>query len=376
MSQFAQAQTILIAALREFITRNWALMSIATTIAMLVIIPALVLRKYVRIALNIIDEFAPPVWPEPREAGPIEGQSISFTAFDGHTLSGTMLPALSPGPRKGAVIFGHEFGVDRWCCHRYGLPLRKAGYDLFTFDFRGHGKSPHEHGYKPRQFPSDREQSDMLGAVAYVEDFLEQQGRPPEVGLFGLSRGAGAAILAAVGIDSVKAIAVDGAFSSDTTLEFHLKRWARIFAKLRVAYENHPPAVWRFLRWLVMLQAEKNFRCQYPSVRKAIKRLAHTPIYFIHGERDTYIPVEQALLLYHLAEQPKYLWTVPGGRHNQNVSQQPREYARRIVEFFDRHLANQHPPPGLQHPIDADIAKPLADRERPRPVKTTARSVR
>jgi hypothetical protein len=61
-----------------------------------------------------------------------------------------------------------------------------------------------------------------VGAIGFVGNWLEQQGRPREVGLLGLSRGAGAAILASVGIDGVKAIAVDGAFSSDLVMEYLL----------------------------------------------------------------------------------------------------------------------------------------------------------
>lgn len=345
----------------EFLARNWALMSIATTVALLLVFPAIILRKYVRIALNILDELAPPVWPDSREPGPAEGETVSFNAFDGHALRGTLLPASPDAPRKGAVVFAHEFGVDRWTYHRYGKPLRRAGYDVFAFDFRGHGESPDEAGYKPRQFPTDRERSDMLGAIAHVEETLEEQGRPREVGLFGLSRGGGAAILASVGIDSVKAIAADGAFCSDRVVEFHLRRWACVFAKLRFAYENHPPTFWRFLRWLIMCQAEKTFCCEYPSLYKALKRLRGTPVFFIHGERDSFIPVEQAQMLYNHAREPKYLWTVPGGKHNQSVNQCPEEYARRIVEFFDRHLAGRHADGLLDQAGMNDLSQPLAD---------------
>src|SRR5204862_4225889 len=97
---------------------------------------------------------------------------------------------------KGMVIFAHEYSSDMYSCARYCCPLLKAGYDVFTFDFRGHGESSGEPGYHPRQWPSEREVNDMLGAIAYVEDWLQRQGRPLEIGLFGISRGGGAAILA------------------------------------------------------------------------------------------------------------------------------------------------------------------------------------
>ena len=327
------------AAVWEYIARNWAMVGISATIAVLTVIPWVILRKYIRIALNLMDDAAPPVWPESRETPPMDGASVSFSAFDGHSLRGTMLRSAPSLPKKGAIIFAHEFGSDRRSYYRHCEPLRAAGYDVFAFDFRGHGDSLPEEGYRPRQFPSDREQSDMLGAIAYVEDLLEREGRPRDVGLFGLSRGAGAALVASVDLQSVKAIVVDGAYSSDATLEFFLKRWANIFAKLRFVYENHPRTFWRFLRWMIFRKAQRVFRCRFPSVRKAIRRLGSVPLLFIHGERDTFIPPEQARMLHDIATGPKDLWIVPCARHNQSVVVQPPEYARRIVAFFDRHLA-------------------------------------
>jgi len=243
---------------------------------------------------------------------------------------------------KGMVIFAHEFSSDMYSCARYCGPLLAAGYDVFSFDFRGHGESSGEPGYQPRQWPSDREVSDMLGAIACVEEWLESGGRPVEIGLFGISRGAGAAILAAQNNPAVKAIISDGAFSSDTTLEHLMKRWAYIFAKVRFVYENHPPQFWRFLRWLLFRECRRKLNCTFPSVRKALARIpGPRPMLFIHGERDSYIPVEQSQRLYELAPGPKSLWVVPGAKHNQSVVVRPEYYAARTVAFFDEHLARR-----------------------------------
>ncbi len=226
-----------------------------------------------------------------------------------------------------------------YSCARYCRPLLNAGYDVFSFDFRGHGESSSEENYRARQWVSDREVADMVGALAFVEDWLEAHGRPVEVGLFGVSRGAGAGIVAAVNNPRVKAIITDGAFSSDTALEHLMKRWAYIFAKVRFVYENHPPSFWRFLRWLLFVVCRWKLGCEFPSVRKALQRMPPRPMLFVHGERDSYIPVAQTQLLYALAAQPKYLWIVPGAKHNQSVVVDPERYAIRTVAFFNRYLA-------------------------------------
>lgn len=324
----------------QYIYRNWALASFMITVAALIVIAWLVLRKYVKIMLNIIRDTPPPLAMGPCDFQRIDGKRVTFRAFDNLNLCGMFLFGEHAGPPKGMVVFAHEFFGDMYSCARYCRPLLKAGYDVFSFDFRGHGESSGAPGYQPRQWPTECEVNDMLGAIAFVEDWLERHDRPVEIGLFGISRGGGAAILAAQNNPAVKAIITDGVFSSDTTLEHLMKRWAYIFAKVRFVYENHPPQFWRFLRWLLFRECRRKLGCTFPSVRKALKRMAPgRAILFIHGERDSYIPVEQSQLLYELAPGPKSLWVVPRAKHNQSVVVCPEYYALRTVSFFDEHLA-------------------------------------
>jgi pimeloyl-ACP methyl ester carboxylesterase len=249
------------------------------------------------------------------------------------------------------IIFAHEFCSDMFSCARYCSPLLARGYDVFTFDFRGHGRSACEPDHTPRQWVTDRELHDMRGAVAFIQNWLEERGLPKEVGIFGISRGACAAILASVENPEIRAIVADGAFSTDTTIEYFMKRWAYIFARVRIVYENHPPVFWRFLRWAMMYFAAREFKCRFPSVRKAIQRMTPRPILFIHGEKDSYLPVEYASRrLYALAGQPKYLWVAPGSRHNQAVVRHADFYAWLTTSLFDRHLARM---PQAWQPADA-----------------------
>ena len=308
-------------------------------LALLSIYPAVILRKYVRISINLMDDYAPVAENGGIDASHAVGDEVAFRAADGHPLAGVVLEGRHGGSARGMVVFAHEVGSDRSSCLRYCTPVLDAGYDVFAFDFRGHGASAGEEGYRPRQWPSDRERADMLGAIAFIGMYLKERGRPTDVALHGVSRGAGSAILAAVNLPQVKAITVDGAYSSDTILEYLMRRWATIFARIRIVAENHPPMVWRFLCWLLFRECKRKFGCSFPSVRKAIPKLGRRPILLIHGEKDSYIPIVQSQLLYDLARGPKYLWIVPGAKHNQGVVLNPREYGRRIVGFLDEHLA-------------------------------------
>ena len=299
--------------------------------------PAMILRKYIRIMINLMDDHDPEPENGHHHHSGLSGESVSFRAADGHGLSGVIVRG--EGDRgRGLIVFAHELGSDRKSCVRYCGAVLAAGYDVFAFDFRGHGASPPEVGYRPRWLPSNREQADMLGAIAFAKDWLGEHDRPPDLGLFGVSRGGSAALIAAVGIENVRAIVTDGAFSSDMTLEHWMRRFATIFARIRVVAQNHPPMFWRFLRWLLFRECARRFGCRYPSVRKAIRKLSAKPILLIHGEKDSYIPAYQSEFLHSLAAGPKELWIVPGARHNQSILIQPDEYAGRLVRFFDRYL--------------------------------------
>jgi pimeloyl-ACP methyl ester carboxylesterase len=329
-------------ALLDFAARHWAAMAIALTCLSLVFFVVMLLAKYIRISLNIFVDTHPPMSMNPVDFQRLDGEIVRFRSFDGTSLRGMHLSARHRATYRGTVIFCHEFGSDMYSCARYARPLIEAGFDVFTFDFRGHGESSHgSRRYRPLQWPSDKELEDVLGACAHVESYLAAKGLPTEVGLFGISRGAGSALLAASSDQNVKAVICDGAFSTDTTLIALMKRWAAIFANVKLVYENHPEGFWHFLVWLLMRFAQPKNGCRYLSVRKALKDMRPRPILFIHGRRDSYIREDQTRLLYSLAPSPKYLWLVEEAKHNQSVVVEPRQYAQRTINFFRRYLAGE-----------------------------------
>ncbi len=325
----------------RFVTDNWAALTIAGTCLSLLVFLVLLFGRYVRICLNIFVDTPPPLSMGPRDFQILRGEEVRFRSFDGTSLRGMWLRTPQRAQRRGTVIFCHEFGSDMYSCARYTRPLIETGFDVFTFDFRGHGDSSCPRGYRPLQWPSDRELEDCLGACAYVEDALESAGQPPRIGLFGISRGAGAAILAAGSDPNVACIVCDGAFGTRDTLVSLMKRWAYIFARVKLVYENHPDAFWRLLLWCMMRFAQPRLGRRFPSIRKALEKMVSCPILFVHGQRDSYVRYNQAEILYQAAGQPKELWIVPAAKHNQCVVVAPEEYAARTIAFFRKHLAEE-----------------------------------
>jgi fermentation-respiration switch protein FrsA (DUF1100 family) len=97
--------------------------------------------------------------------------------------------------------------------------------------------------------------------------------------------------------------------------------------------------------------------CRYPSVRQALAEMQARPMMFIHGQRDSYIRVDQSRLLYDLSPSPKYLWIVEGAKHNQSVVVQPKEYAQRTTSFFRKYLADEElPEEDISAPASVEVA--------------------
>jgi pimeloyl-ACP methyl ester carboxylesterase len=321
----------------NWVARNWAALAIAVTLLSIVVAAVWLLGYYIRICLNIFVDTPPPLSMNPVDFQRQDGEIVRFRSYDGTSLRGMHIRTPPGSAYKGTILFCHEYGSDMYSCARYTRPLLEAGYEVFTFDFRAHGESSGK-DYTPLQWPSDKELGDVLGACAYLESQLEAEDRPTQIGLFGISRGAGAGLLAAASDTNIQAIVCDGAFSTETTLVALMKRWAKIFARIKLAYENHPDAFWNFMHWLLMRFAQPKLRRRFPSVRKALVDMQSRPVLFIHGQRDSYIRVDQTQMLHAIAPSPKYLWIVPEAKHNQAVIIAPQAYAARTVAFFDRHL--------------------------------------
>ena len=303
-------------------------MLLGTGLAVTLAFCAIAAVQFTPIIVGILEDLPMSVPPVDDEI--TEGEAVHFRSLDGVSLYGRYLR--TDQPRRGVVIFSHEFGCNLDSGVRYCGFVRDYGFDLFTFDYRGHGRSGNSTGYKPRQWATDKELNDLLGAVAYVESL-------PEVGdtgiaVMGLSRGAGAAILAAARTQFIRALITDSAFDSTQTMVVYMRKWVGIFVEARMLFRRLPDCFYWMLSAILQFVGRWRFGCRFPSIERSIKCLGDRPILMIHGERDNYIPLELGKRLYDLARCPKEFWLVPKAKHNQSYLAGQHEYRRRIGEFL------------------------------------------
>jgi alpha-beta hydrolase superfamily lysophospholipase len=95
---------------------------------------------------------------------------------------------------RGVVLFCHELNGNRYGVSPYLDSILSAGFDLLTFDFRGHGDS--QHGNVNQITP--RVTVDNMEDVQTAIDWLRSRfGETCNINLFGMGKGATIALCAA-----------------------------------------------------------------------------------------------------------------------------------------------------------------------------------
>ena len=114
--------------------------------------------------VRIFEERPPFVIPRGK---PMSGaEDVRLLTSDNLELSGCYLRTPAD-TRVGVILFGLEFGSNRWSCHAYCEQLLAAGFDVFAFETRGQGESDVQPGYEPLQWVTHYDVQDVQAALAY-----------------------------------------------------------------------------------------------------------------------------------------------------------------------------------------------------------------
>jgi pimeloyl-ACP methyl ester carboxylesterase len=304
-------------------------------------------KRFLKYLVRIFQEKPPFIVPKGQ---PVEdAEEVAFPNADGQTLHAIYWPTARPR-RLGVILFGLEFGSNRWASVPYCQFLRDAGFDIFTFECRGQGDSEPEPGYEPLHWVTDHEVKDFYAALKYL------QGRPDAdprgVGFFGISKGGGAGLLAAARSDYVRCFVTDGVFATHSTMVPYMRKWIKIYSKRAWLQKALPDWYYGLLARAGLRLVRQENGCRFPHLEGALPKLSPRPLLMIHGGGDTYIKPEMARTLYRLARQPKELWVVEGAKHNQAFHEANGEYRSRVLNFFLHHLATDpaHPKGALDGP--------------------------
>lgn len=247
-------------------------------------------------------------------------EEVRFTADDGVTLAGWLIPA--GRETRSAVILLHGFSGHRLPELAFFVPWLQPRYHVLQFDFRGHGVSD-----ASRVTLGSMERRDVAAAVR----FLESRSLGP-IALMGISMGASIAIVSAPDLP-VAGVVADTPFA-------HLHH--PIGNRLREAGYPLAPMGSRVIVAAAALRA----RTRLLSPIQRVKQLSPRPLLLITTRGDRLINWRQSLALYRAAREPKELFVVDEGEHAQAYAIAGSEYERRVLEFLARHLDGEEPRAG------------------------------
>jgi pimeloyl-ACP methyl ester carboxylesterase len=289
--------------------------------------------RYLQFLVRIFQE--KPLFIIPR-GQPLPGAGqVRFPTSDGLTLSGCYLS--TSRPRRGVILFGLEFGSNCWSCQAYCEHLVESGFDVFAFESRNQGTSDAMPDYDPLQWVTDYEVRDVEAAIAYLRSRTDAD--PRGIGFFGISKGAGAALIAASRDPYIRCFVTDGLFATFTTLVPYMRHWFRIYNNRYTIQGLLPVWFYGMIGRKGLRQIERERRCHFPDLEKHLPKLAPRPLLMIHGKDDTYIKSDMAGKLFELARELKEFWLVENAKHNLALQVAGEEYRQRVLRFFEKHLA-------------------------------------
>jgi uncharacterized protein len=303
------------------------------TLGIVVLIDVIIRSTYVPIALRVVETVPP--FNVPAYSPVAEAEPIAFSNSDGMLLRGSIYRP-HDRPLRGVILFCPELAGNHWSALSYAQGLVDAGFVLVSFDFRGQGESDPMPGYEPIHWVTDYEIQDVEAAVKYIDSHEELQHLP--LGVMGISRGSGAALVAAGSFMHVRAVCCEGAYTAKLLIEYFTNRWSAVYLPAW-AVKLCPQWHLRSTLALARLVSQWQRNCRYTRVESYLPRLRNCDVLLISGSRDNYVHSSIGRKLVSLIPSPTAeLWIVDRAKHNRARVIGQHEYDQRLVNFFVRAL--------------------------------------
>ena len=240
------------------------------------------------------------------------------------TLRGWFIPTDTP---RATLIFLHGHNDNREEDGDFlalAGELGKRGFNILLFDLRGHGASGGD-----RVSYGFFERNDLKGAFDY------RVGRgvaPDSIGVFGMSMGAGTALLGAAEVPSIRALVADSPYARETELVVEeIRRKTPVPKWVAPVFVPGGTLVARLLYGIDIGEL---------APEESVARLDY-PVFVIHGTADTRIPFEHGLRVHAAAPTGSEFWSVPDVDHTDAFPAHPEEYADRVARYFEERLVRE-----------------------------------
>ncbi len=253
------------------------------------------------------------VFSTPQEYG-LTFEDTHFTTGDNLQLHGWWIPAATSAR---TVIFLHGFNGSMDPDLKYAPRFVQAGFNVFMFDFRNHGRSDGK--------TTSLGTLEVLDAEAAIQ-YARLHGSK-KVGLLGFSMGGRVALLTAARDRTIAAIVSDGGpVRFSTAISVGLKN------------KGIPWGLRQVFAAIIQLGA---------SIRTGTNLFSNDPIrikpgqltvptLLIHGERDPFTTQGDLFQMVGTIGANADLWVVPGVGHRETDEPDLEAYLEKLVTFFTK----------------------------------------
>lgn len=248
----------------------------------------------------------------------LETYEVNIKSNFGYKLTGTYI--FNSKPTKNTIIIVHGISGDHWESMRYADMYLDLGFNVLVYDSRDHGTS----GGKDITL-GFFEKYDLENVVKWCK--LVNQGGV--IGVHGESLGAVTALLEA-NLDQ-----------ADRNVSFYVSDCAYsdlpelLDIKLSGSDRPHfvPEANFILFYGNLIALNRSGFSFYAVSPISAIKNIK-TPVMFIHGSNDTFIPASMSLDMYLAKKGPKFIYIAPNAEHALSYFTDTVEYKAKILQFL------------------------------------------
>lgn len=242
-----------------------------------------------------------------------------ITNPEGVQLHAYYIRAPRPTTKTAVIVHGYTDNAIRMFMIGY-LYNRDLQYNVLLPDLQHQGESEGEAiqmGWK-----------DRLDVMQWMRLANQLYGDSTQMVVHGISMGAATTMMVSGEVQPsfVKCFVEDCGYTSV---------WDEFSHELKNSYHLPPFPLMYSTSWLCEKKYGWNFK-EASSLKQVTK--CKLPMFFIHGDKDTYVPTWMVYPLYEAKSEPKELWIVPGAVHALSYQENKQEYTGKVKAFVDRYI--------------------------------------
>lgn len=248
----------------------------------------------------------------------IKKNKFNIRSSFGYILSCELLTPKKIDTDNRIAIICHGLGYSRFSSIKYAEMFMKMGFKVILYDHRNHGMSGKAHTSMGHY-----EKYDLKKVVDWC---VETFGAECKIVTHGESMGASTVLLHLEIDNRVKCAIADCAYSDLILLLRHQLKQYYHLPEFFIPIES----------CLTYLRA--GFWYREVSPMKAISN-TDTPILFIHGKDDTFVPTYMSRYMYSCKKDKKAIYLVAGAKHAESYCKNKKEYEKYVEIFINRFLS-------------------------------------